>query len=159
MLIARAKLIFCKHPIEENEKLYILPDPVHIYKNIAGSLLRQKTFYIDKKIVEKYELSSNCIELEATKKIYELDFTKELKVAPKLKEYMFDSNHFQKINVNTAYALLHQNTRAAISYYIAKGVTDKKYETTAWFVNQLFKWFSTMTRRYSKIELSEKNIL
>jgi hypothetical protein len=91
-----------------------------VYKNIAGRLLRHKTFYIDEKIVEKYELSTNCIDVQAIKNVYDMDCKKELKMAPKVKSCMFELNHFQKMNVNTAYALLHHNTGAAISYYISK---------------------------------------
>lgn len=49
---------YIAHLCNDQDKLYIMPDSVHIFKNIASSMTSGKIFYLDKTTVEKYDLPS-----------------------------------------------------------------------------------------------------
>ncbi|XP_031335055.1 uncharacterized protein LOC116164931 [Photinus pyralis] len=148
---------YCAHPCDKNERLYVMPDPVHAFKNVATSLVRHKIFKISDAIKNKYKLPSEYIKISAIKKVFDLDSQDEIKMAYRLKDYMFQPGHFEKMDINTAYALFHNDTAAAITYYIAIGALHNNCATTAWFCKQIYRWFSIITSRSSKLGLSENN--
>lgn len=148
---------FCPHPLNNQERLYIMPDPVHVFKNLAISLIGHKKFQINFEIQQKYHLPSDYIDIEAIKQLFDLDSEMDLKIAPRLKEHMFHPNHFAKMNVSTAYALLHHDTGAGIEYFIAKGKINETHATTAWFCKTAFKWFKIITSRNTKLAWSHMN--
>lgn len=147
----------CPHPLHTQERLYIMPDPPHVFKNLAIALIRHKIFVINHETQEKYKLPSNCVDIGAIQQLFDLDFGADLKVAPRLKANMLHPNHFDKMNVNTAHALLHHDTGAGIEYFIARGKINDAHATTAWFCKTAFKWFKIITSRNAKLALSNIN--
>jgi hypothetical protein len=148
---------FCPHPVNNQERLYIMPDPVHIFKNIATSLIKHRVFEINSEIQEKYHLASEYVDIGAIKQLYDLNSGTDTKVVPRLKENMFHPSHFDKMNVGTAHALLHHDTGAGIEYFIAKGKISETHATTAWFCKIAFKWFKIITSRNTNLAWSHIN--
>lgn len=49
-----------------------MPDPVHVFKNIAGVLTKGQQFVLDDIIVEKYGLPSNIASTEPVMEVFKL---------------------------------------------------------------------------------------
>lgn len=47
---------FICHPIDNNRKLYIIPDVPHLFKNIKNMLMTNKIIFISKEIQQKFNL-------------------------------------------------------------------------------------------------------
>jgi len=52
------------HPAQSQDKLYIMPDPVHVFKNIRSMLERQKVIYLPESIVNSQSLSHHIVEIK-----------------------------------------------------------------------------------------------
>jgi hypothetical protein len=92
---------YTPHPCDElsNQKLYISPDPVHIFKNICGALTDGNIFELEESIVRQYNLPSNSVSIQPVQKVCELDKADTLKLCPRLKESMLYPTDFQKIGM------------------------------------------------------------
>jgi hypothetical protein len=126
---------YTPHPCLKNEKLFIMPDPVHLFKNIAAALRKGHKFYLSDVvavIVQSYGLCSNEISLE--RKVFELDQQGVIKLCPRLKENVLKSNHFETTNVGLGAAFLSHDVAAAIRYHIAANNISSRYETAAWLL-------------------------
>jgi hypothetical protein len=58
------------HPCLSNERLLVVPDPVHIYKNIASALTKGYSFVLGDSIVKKRKLQYNTVSIEPIKELY-----------------------------------------------------------------------------------------
>lgn len=74
---------------------------------------------------------------------------------PHLKTADLDPNHSEKMNVESAYALLHHSTAAVLRYLVQQGRLKKKAITTAFFLQQIFRRFTIMTSCNLKTALSD----
>jgi hypothetical protein len=124
---------YTPHPCLKNEKLFIMPDPVHLFKNIAAALRKGHKFYLSDVIVQSYGLCSNEISFE--RKVFELDQQDVIKLCPRLKENVLQPNHFQITNVGLSAAFLSHDVAAAIRYHIAANNISSRYETAAWLLS------------------------
>lgn len=61
---------YTQHPCNNEDKLFITVDPVHVYKNVACTLTAGNTFYLDEIIVKKYNLSHNEVSIKPIREIY-----------------------------------------------------------------------------------------
>lgn len=145
---------YAAHSCNNEEKLFIMPDSIHVYKNVACSLTAGNKFYLDETLVKIYNLPYNEISMEPIREVYNLDEEHSLKLCPYLKHNVINPSHFDKMNVSLSVALLNNNVAAAISYYIANGRIVNIHRTTAWFLTIMYKWFKIMTSRYVKLALS-----
>jgi hypothetical protein len=148
---------FCANPSNEHEKLFVMPDPVHVFKNIASSLRSGHNFYLDQSIVEKYNLPSNVVCMTPIIKTFELDQSDVLKLCPHLKKNVLQPSHFEKMNVSLSVRLLSHDVAAAILFHISRNNIDRSHGTTAWFLKIMQKWFKIMTARHYKFGLSHHN--
>jgi hypothetical protein len=123
---------YTPHPCLKNEKLFIMPDPVHLFKNIAAALRKGHKFYLSDVIVQSYGLCSNEISLE--RKVFELDQQDVIKLCPRLKENVLQSDHFETTNVGLSATFLSHDVAAAIRYHIAANNISSRYETAAWLL-------------------------
>ncbi|KAL3222868.1 hypothetical protein MRX96_028300 [Rhipicephalus microplus] len=105
--------------------------------------------------VKKENPPSNKVSLEHIKKACELDAKNQLKLLPHLKLRDLDSSHFEKTNVATAHALFHHAAAAGLRYLVHKNHLPEEALTTAFFLGQVFLWFTIMTSRTMKTALSE----
>lgn len=72
----------------------------------------------------------------------ELDEKHKLKLLPGLKLKDLNPNHFEKRNVASAVSLLNHSVGAAIRCLVSLQELPQKALTTAWFLDQVFQWFS-----------------
>lgn len=145
------------HPCIEHEKLLIVPDPVHVFKNIAASLTSNRTFTFSDSFVKKYNLQSNFVSIQAVKEVFAIDKNDILKLCPRLKEKVIEPSHFEKMNVANAVALINNDISAAIYHYISMKNMDAKYSTTAWFFKNVYLWFKLLTSRFYSLSISTEN--
>ncbi|XP_018378089.1 PREDICTED: uncharacterized protein LOC108770853 [Trachymyrmex cornetzi] len=54
---------YIPHPCNNKEKLFVMPDSVHVFKNVVCSLTAGNKFYLDETLVRKHNLSHNEISI------------------------------------------------------------------------------------------------
>lgn len=64
---------YIPHPCLKYEKLLIVPDRVHIFKNIAAAFTKGHSFTLEKNIMQKYSLQHDVISIEPIILLYELN--------------------------------------------------------------------------------------
>ncbi|KAH9372434.1 hypothetical protein HPB48_010491 [Haemaphysalis longicornis] len=79
------------------------------------------------------------VSVKHIKKLADIDAERDLKLAPHLKPAYLDQDHFAKMNVASAVAVLNHSVGAAIRV--------REALTTAWFVERVYRWFTLMTSR------------
>lgn len=93
-------LNFIPRPVNMNDKLFVMRDSVHVFKNVAAPLTNERKFYLDESIVTEHQLPSNMISIEPIKQVFSLDQKDTLKLCPRLKENVLSPSHFEKMNVS-----------------------------------------------------------
>uniref|UniRef100_A0A224YVC6 p-32 hm n=1 Tax=Rhipicephalus zambeziensis TaxID=60191 RepID=A0A224YVC6_9ACAR len=149
--------VSCPHPCGHKRQLYFIADAPHLLKNLRGHLVRRQDIILDPATVAKHALPCNKVSLEHVWKACEIDAGHKLKLLPHLRLRDLDPNHFEKMNVASAHALLHHATAAALRYLVQKGQLPKEALTTAFFLEEMFWWFTIMTSRTRKTALSDLN--
>ncbi|KAH9384723.1 hypothetical protein HPB48_026732 [Haemaphysalis longicornis] len=143
-------VVSCRHPCaaDTDRELFFLADAPHVLKNIRGHLVRQQSIFLPDDVVSKYSLPTNEVSVEHIKELARKDSEHDLKLAPHLKPSHLELNHYDKMDVSSAVAVLNHSVGAAIRVLVSLGQLEDKAITTAWFVEQVFKWFSLLTSRY-----------
>jgi len=78
---------FCKlinhveHLCNHQDKLFLMVDSVHVYKNVVCSLTSGNTFYLNKTVVQKYDLPFNEIFMIPIREVFNLDKKDTLKLS------------------------------------------------------------------------------
>lgn len=88
------------------------------------------------------------------KQLAAIDAKQDLKIAPHLKEKHLDPNHFDKMNVASAVAVLNRAVASAIRLLVKIGQLPREALTTAWFLDTMDRWFTFMTSRCLKVAMS-----
>ncbi|KAK8762028.1 hypothetical protein V5799_026701 [Amblyomma americanum] len=145
----------CPHPCGNNRSLHFLADAPHLLKNLRGHLVRQQKILLDDDTVRKNKLPSNEVSIKYLEQLCEIDEKHSLKLAPRLKLKHLNPSHYEKMNVGTAYAVFNHAVASALRLLVEQGKIDEEALTTAWFVDQEFKWFSLMTSRTPTMALSD----
>ncbi|XP_042146368.1 uncharacterized protein LOC121835887 [Ixodes scapularis] len=147
--------VSCPHPCDKGRRLYFLADVPHLLKNLRGHLVRGQEIFLDNATVRNHNLPTAKVSLEHVKKMCELDEQHKLKLLPGLKLKDLNPNHFEKMDVASAVALLNHSVGAAIRYLVSLQKLLKEALTTAWFFKQVFRWFTLMTSPAMKTALSD----
>ncbi|KAK8772139.1 hypothetical protein V5799_024617, partial [Amblyomma americanum] len=145
----------CPHPCGNNRSLHFLAGAPHLLKNLRGHLVRQQKILLDDDTVRKNKLPSNEVSIKYLEQLCEIDEKHSLKLAPRLKLKHLNPSHYEKMNVGTAYAVFNHAVASALRLLVEQGKIDEEALTTAWFVDQVFKWFSLMTSRTPTMALSD----
>ncbi|XP_075539815.1 uncharacterized protein LOC142574663 [Dermacentor variabilis] len=145
----------CLHPCGSGRLLHFIADSPHLLKNLRGHLVRGQEIILDKVTVARHKLPSNKVSLEHVRQACAIDETHKLKLMPHLKTRDLDPNHYEKMNVASAHSLLHHSTAAALRYLVGKTLLPNTALTTAFFIDQVFFWFTIMTSRTRKTALSD----
>ncbi|KAH9379670.1 hypothetical protein HPB48_000545 [Haemaphysalis longicornis] len=88
------------------------------------------------------------VSVKHIRKLADIDAERDLKLAPHLKPAYLDQDHFAKMNVASAVAVLNHSVGAAIRVLVSLGRMEEEALTTAWFVERVYRWFTLMTSRY-----------
>ncbi|RLU24294.1 hypothetical protein DMN91_002382 [Ooceraea biroi] len=146
------------HPARPQDRLYIMPDPVHVFKNIRSMLENQEIISLPQSIVESQGLSHPFVEVKHIEELLRHEKKFEFKIANKLKECSLRvKNHFSTMKVSTARSVICRRTAIGLNVY-AKTTANSKPLTTAFFIVLVQQhWFDLVTIRSSKLALSKKN--
>lgn len=141
------------HPCLEDKELFFTADAAHVLKNIRGQLLSSVVFTISDATKCQHNLPSTEVKLEHVRAVVDFDKKRELKVAPKLSDIHVSNGHFTKMKVGVAVQFFRE-APAGIRYLIKQNILDSKAETTAWFLELVFKWYTLMSSRHPSTALS-----
>lgn len=145
------------HPARPQEKLCIMPDSVHLFKNIRSMLERQKVIYLPQSVLHSQGLVHPIMEMKYLEELMRHEQKFEFKIT-KLKESNLQTknNHFSTMKVSTPRSIICQRTVAGLKTY-AKTSENQKILTTAFFISLIDYWFALITNRSLKLALSKKN--
>nr|XP_050038196.1 uncharacterized protein LOC126535352 isoform X1 [Dermacentor andersoni]XP_050042913.1 uncharacterized protein LOC126540168 isoform X1 [Dermacentor andersoni] len=141
------------HPCLEDKELFFTADAAHVLKNIRGQLLSSVVFTISDATKCQHDLPSREVKLEHVRAVVDFDKKRELKVAPKLSDIHVSNGHFTKMKVGVAVQFFRE-APAGIRYLIKQKILDPEAETTAWFLELVFKWYALMSSRHPSTALS-----
>ncbi|XP_036144197.1 uncharacterized protein LOC118647293 isoform X3 [Monomorium pharaonis] len=90
------------HPARLQDKLCIMPDPVHLFKNIRSMLERQKVIYLPESILHSLGLSYPIVEVKYLEELMRHEQKFEFKIS-KFTESSLQTknNHFSTMKVST----------------------------------------------------------
>nr|CAI5855991.1 unnamed protein product [Callosobruchus analis] len=120
-------------------------------------LLANKVIHLPDHIVAKYALPTNNV---LSSHIFDLAAHQKsltFKLAPKLSEEDLLPSHFSKMKVSTSTNVISHCVSSALKF-LADELKKPEYLTTAWFLDQIEKWFSLMTSRHPTCALIKFNI-
>ncbi|KAK8758893.1 hypothetical protein V5799_003476 [Amblyomma americanum] len=89
------------------------------------------------------------VSMKYLEQLCEIDEKHSLKLAPRLKLKPLNPSHYKKN------ALFYHAVASALRLLVEQGKMDEEALTTAWFVDQVFMWFSLMTSRMTTMALSD----
>jgi len=149
---------YIPHPERPNEKLWVLPDSVHLFKNILPCLSSNKVIYLPQDVVEEEGLISDEVNLSHLDHLIDFEKDRELKVAFRLQnEILHNKNQYLKMRVSSPRSVFNMRTVAALQAQ-AEVTGDPSILTTAFFVWLVCRWFELSTNRSGKMALRKSNI-
>lgn len=83
----------CKHPCDENRKLWFFGDTPHAFKNIKSGFISNEVFIIPDSFVKKYNLPSNTVKASHLSELLSAQENLEFKLAVKLKPEYLDTKN------------------------------------------------------------------
>ena len=153
-----------KHPAIPNFHLYFFWDPPHVIKCLRNCLVNGHIIILPPSIVQDNNLSSNIVDIEYVRMLFEAEKHYDWKMCPNLSEALFNPNQWEAMNVAMAAQLIASHAtslglyRAILSQEKRFQLIDKEAEATAWFIAHLDKWFDAMNSRTMVTALSKKKI-
>ncbi|XP_039303296.1 uncharacterized protein LOC120357257 [Solenopsis invicta] len=146
------------HPVRPANRLYFIPDPVHLFKNIKHMLENNKSIRFPADICAANNLSNSLVDIQHIETLLHHENKHELKIAYKLKDTnLHCKNQYNKMKVSTASSVLNKRTETALKTY-ANYTSDNSFKTTTFFINLVDRWFNIMTNRSRIFALSKSNI-
>lgn len=143
-------------PCDETRKIYVIPDAVHIFKNIKGMLANNKQMTIPQNIATQFDLPSVHINFSDIEELAEFQENLVFKLSPKLKEEDLHPSQFKKMRVSTSSNVISHAVSSGLKF-LADELNKPEYATTAWFLDLVEKWFAIMTSRNPLLALSKYN--
>lgn len=138
------------HPYDSTRKIYIVPDPVHLFKNMKNMLMTNKVLTDD--IKKKYNLPTRDICAQHILDVVNYQKNLKFQLAPKLTEQDLFPNHFQTMKVSISTNVISHDVYSA---FLAEELHKPEYLTTAWYIEIIDKWFNLMTSRSPVMSLSK----
>ncbi|KAK3930608.1 Transposable element P transposase [Frankliniella fusca] len=144
-------------PTRAGEKIAVMPDPIHLLKNIKNQLENSKVFILPEDVVKEHNLPTNKVTYEHIENLYHYEKGKELKIAFRLKEWnVYCKSHFSKMNMGSTRGVMCHSTVTGLKHMGAVHA-DKSYYTTAWFVENINIFFELVTCRSRGLAISKHN--
>ncbi|KAG0443154.1 hypothetical protein HPB47_015235 [Ixodes persulcatus] len=128
--------VSCAHPCANgsDRQLHFIVDAPHVLKNLRGHLVRGQLISIRDNILERNKLPTSELCSRGGPK----GGTSALKLAPHLKDKHLDPNHYEKMSVSSALAVLNHSTGSAIRVLVKQGKMSLAAIATAWFLETVF---------------------
>lgn len=119
-------------------------------------LLTNKIIFLPKLIQEKYNLPTAIVSIHHIHELVKYQETLEFKLVPKLSQEDLLPSHYDKMKVSKATNIINHDVSSALKF-VAESENKPDFLTTAWFVDQLERWFYLMTSRSPVNALSTLN--
>lgn len=105
-------------------------------------------------------MTSNIVDFKHLEQLANHQNDIELKLVPKINVNDFKKpNHFDKMKVSKSKNIISTDVSASLKYLVENEGYHSSYNTTAWFIKQVAKWFTLMASRNPTIALSKFNNL
>jgi hypothetical protein len=129
---------FIPHPMDNNSKIFLLFDSVHVFKNLYNNLINRKVFKCPPFAGEP--VSANA---QHTRDLYELEMGRSVKYAHKLTERVLNPKSIEKTNVDLACRFFHESTVHGLEYF-AKNEGKNEWEESANFSRLVLRFWNTV---------------
>ncbi|XP_042148916.1 uncharacterized protein LOC121837373 [Ixodes scapularis] len=147
----------CPYPGNEGTTLYFMADVPHLLKRIKSACLKFQVIIPDD-IVENFELPTNKVNFQYVRQLARRDSERQLKLAPQLTTEALERGQFSSMKVNVAMRVLSRDTAAALRYLVEHEHWNRQALTTAWFVDNVRKWFDLMSNRSPQMALGQAHM-
>ena len=126
---------------------------------IVQSIINNGNIYLQKDIQENYKLPTKVVDANHLIQMLQLQDELVFTLTPHIKTdvILSKNRNFQIIKVNRAHKIVNPELSAAL-YFLADEHSKPEYETTAWFVGNLTKWYRLMTSRNLQNAISKFSI-
>jgi hypothetical protein len=129
----------------------MIADVTHLVKAMRNALLNWGYFRLPAHLVQKLGLPSDLVTHDAIARVFDLQEHKQLKIAPHLTaESVRPSGNFSKMRVKYAVSMLSHETASAIRLCVIQGYCPTEDLTTAYFCEQVGRWYRLVTSRIAK---------
>jgi hypothetical protein len=125
-----------QHPLDEKRSVFIIPDIIHVFKNIT-SALRKRDILISDSLVTQFHLSSNIATFKNILQVYNKQQKYEFKLARDLKFETVRPNHFEVMKEKNSFNLLSQSVSTSIQLLDYNSQNCGKNNATSWLLNVL----------------------
>jgi len=104
-----------RHPVRSSDRLFVLPDSMHLAKNVLSMLSSNKIIRLSPDIVEGERLDEDEVRLQDLHDLLSFEKDFELKVAFRLRDDNLDgTNQFKKMKVGTTRAVFNKRTEVGL---------------------------------------------
>jgi hypothetical protein len=145
------------HPADPEKRLYLMPDPPHIIKNLRSALTVGNKFSLPASFMKKHGLKYDGVELSHINDLIRYQQTMTLKLAPKLDSDLITPGHFDKMNVGMALKLFSPAVAHGLEYLVKECGFSEALLSTAKFIEVVAKWFYYVSSRHPSAALSRYN--
>jgi len=125
---------FLPHSLDDNRKLFVIPDVHHLFKNIKNMLIINKEIFISNKIQQLYNLPANKMCSNHIEDVIKYQEKLDFLLVPIQSEQDLMTNHFQKIKVGKSTYVINHDVYTALRF-LSVELNKPEYVTTAWFIN------------------------
>lgn len=143
------------NPVENSRKIYVFADVQHVFKNITQTFARHDGILIPEDIRLKHDLPTNKATINHVKDLFHFEEESIFKLTPKLKQFMFEANGFQKMRLKNSYYLMSWEVASALRLLASTDSSKDSFKTTAWFIKKVAYWHKIMTSRSFDLAFSE----
>lgn len=144
------------HPTRPKDKLWFMPDPIHLYKNILSMLGNNKVFTLSQDTVQEENLTVKEVRLQDLQDLVSFESEFELKVAYRLKKENLEcKNQFKKMKVGTSRSVFNKRTQVGLEMQAAH--CGKSNDATTFFVGLVNEWFDLVSNRGRQLALRKDN--
>ena len=137
------------HPVTPDERLFLIFDPVHIFKNFFSNFLNRAVLsgptFEGKKIAATFKHISD---------LYVKEFGKPMKHAHKITQKVLTPRPIERSNVMLAERLFHESTIAALKHYSDE---NPEWENTAEFLDLIHTWWSIVNVRSTSVGFRKRD--
>ena len=129
---------YIDNPLKSQNRIFLLFDPVHIFKNFYNNFINKKFFVCP--LFENEVLKPN---MEHVIDIYKTELGKSVKIAHRLSDKVLHPASIERTNVSLADAMFHESTIAALKFYAVKN-SRPEYNETANFLQLIRRWWNLL---------------
>jgi hypothetical protein len=138
---------FILHPSAPEKKIFLLFDPVHLFKNFYTNFLNKTHFSAPP--FKGTAISGN---FNHVVQLYYKELGKPIKAAHKLIQKVLTPRPIERCNVMLAERLFHESTIAALMFY-----GDPEWKNTAQFLELIHRWWNIVNVRSTSIGIRKRN--